>query len=511
MASRTVILVDASPSVGGGRVTRCLALAHELCRHGEQVSIVARQGTIATAPLLLLAGLPVSEVGDDPGSWAAEIGQHVAEPADWLVLDCSTVSPEFEKASRQLARKVMVIDDRTDRPHDCDLFLNPALGLTAADFKDLLPEGCRILTGPSFAPLRPEFALARADAMARRANVFAGGEPLRRILVSLGMTDSRGLTAPVMRAIAAAGIDTAIDVIVGPAAANLTEIVEIASQLPSITLHAGTERMHDLMLNSDLAIGVCGMTTWERCCLGLPSIVLADQGDATAQALQKAHAAFSIDPACGLGELTEIVRGLARDHGRFMRMTMAASGLVDGLGTRRVREAMARAASPPPVEFLVRPATKDDCRMAFGWRSDPVARSAWRHPGSYHFDDHVAWFDNCLSSDAASIFIAERHHQPVALVWLEPARGTAHDDRAFCQINIAVAPDRRGQGLGRRTIQAVSALLRARTRGLPIIAEIREGNHPAMRIFQHGGFLPVFDRGDDGFIRLALTGLDSGG
>ena len=29
-----------------------------------------------------------------------------------------------------------------------------------------------------------------------------------------------------------------------------------------------------MILKSDLAIGACGSTTWERCCLGLPSLVI---------------------------------------------------------------------------------------------------------------------------------------------------------------------------------------------------------------------------------------------
>ena len=33
--------------------------------------------------------------------------------------------------------------------------------------------------------------------------------------------------------------------------------------------------MAKLMSNADLAIGAAGSTTWERCCLGLPTIQLA--------------------------------------------------------------------------------------------------------------------------------------------------------------------------------------------------------------------------------------------
>ena len=41
-----------------------------------------------------------------------------------------------------------------------------------------------------------------------------------------------------------------------------------------ICLHYNLTSLAPLMKNSDLAIGAAGTTTWERCCLGLPSLVI---------------------------------------------------------------------------------------------------------------------------------------------------------------------------------------------------------------------------------------------
>ena len=60
----------------------------------------------------------------------------------------------------------MVIDDLADRPHDCDLLLDQNLGHAAADYDGLVPERCTRLVGPRYALLRPEFAEARAAALA---------------------------------------------------------------------------------------------------------------------------------------------------------------------------------------------------------------------------------------------------------------------------------------------------------------------------------------------------------
>lgn len=39
-------------------------------------------------------------------------------------------------------------------------------------------------------------------------------------------------------------------------------------------LRVQVNNIAELMANSDLAIGAGGTTTWERCCLGLPAIVI---------------------------------------------------------------------------------------------------------------------------------------------------------------------------------------------------------------------------------------------
>ena len=43
----------------------------------------------------------------------------------------------------------------------------------------------------------------------------------------------------------------------------------------NVTCHRHTTRMVELMEWADLFIGTGGTTTWERCCLGLPSLVVA--------------------------------------------------------------------------------------------------------------------------------------------------------------------------------------------------------------------------------------------
>jgi ribosomal protein S18 acetylase RimI-like enzyme len=56
-------------------------------------------------------------------------------------------------------------------------------------------------------------------------------------------------------------------------------------------------------------------------------------------------------------------------------------------------------------------------------------------------------------------------------------------------VSIVVAPEMRGEGIGRELLQAGEARLRAEGRGpLRILAEVKPDNHASMRLFTASGF-----------------------
>ena len=53
----------------------------------------------------------------------------------------------------------------------------------------------------------------------------------------------------------------------------LDEVKSLADKLPmNIQILENVKKMAELMASSDVAIGASGTTTWERCCMGLPTI-----------------------------------------------------------------------------------------------------------------------------------------------------------------------------------------------------------------------------------------------
>ena len=96
------------------------------------------------------------------------------------------------------------------------------------------------------------------------------------------------------------------------------------------------------MLAADLAIGAGGTTSWERCCLGLPTLMisLAENQVLIAYEVEKAGASIHIGSKGDMTvKLVNTSLQMLIDSQDLMR-DMANSGfqLVDGAGVKRIAE-----------------------------------------------------------------------------------------------------------------------------------------------------------------------------
>jgi len=184
--------------------------------------------------------------------------------------------------------------------------------------------------------MRPEFAGLRARALRRRAEQ---AEP-RRILVSMGLTDVGGVTAKVVSALLSAVPEALLEVLATSCAQSLADLRKRAAYEPRVRLHVDELDVAELMIECDVAIGAAGTTAWERCCLGLPSVmlVLADNQRVIARNLDEAGAALAAE---SVDEAVQHVQTLWRAPSRRDAVSSAAAALIDGQGAGRVAQAIA--------------------------------------------------------------------------------------------------------------------------------------------------------------------------
>jgi UDP-2,4-diacetamido-2,4,6-trideoxy-beta-L-altropyranose hydrolase len=353
--------VDASLQIGTGHVMRCLTLADALrergamctfvCRphNGHLLALIAQRGHQCVAlPELQEGSLPISN-GTVHGHWlgtdwetdAQETQQLLsiltgADPLDWLVIDHYALDARWEEALRPQAKRIMVIDDLADRPHACDLLLDQNLGRKGEDYGGLLKGKPTTLVGPQYALLRPEFADLRAESLARRQH----NQQLRRLLISMGGVDKGNATGQVLAALQSCTlpVDLQVTVVLGPYAPWLVQVQAQSTQMPSPTeVLVGVDNMAQLMADSDLAVGATGGTAWERCSLGLPSLVLvlAKNHLPGAVALQKAGAAVTTQTQQQIASFLKKFQAVDSSKELLANLSKAAAAVTDGKGCQR--------------------------------------------------------------------------------------------------------------------------------------------------------------------------------
>lgn len=282
-------------------------------------------------------------------SWEADASQTCEVlrdlQVDWLVVDHYALDSRWEQGVQAVCRHVGVIDDLADRRHHCALLLDQNLGRASADYAGLVSSHCVTLTGPYFALLRDEFAAGRKTSLERRSQGL-----VRNLLVSMGGADAGNATSAIMLALGQSGLSPqcAVTVVLGPQNPWSAQVKEIAATLPfQVHVVVNSSAMATLMAQADLAIGAAGATSWERCCLGLPTILLtlAANQVPSAVALQAAGAALHIGgPECIESRLPAAIDSML-SRPALQQMGGAAALLCDGLGARRVIDQFRRLAA----------------------------------------------------------------------------------------------------------------------------------------------------------------------
>jgi UDP-2,4-diacetamido-2,4,6-trideoxy-beta-L-altropyranose hydrolase len=338
------IRADASVEIGSGHVMRCAALATALRARGAAVVFVCRGEPGDLLAWLDSAGFAVRRLAPSVAGWEEDAAATRAALAginpDWLIVDHYQLDARWEQSMRPAAGSIMAIDDLADRPHDCDLLLDQNLYLdSAARYAGRVPAGCTRLLGPGYALLRPQFRSARAHVRTRASEVG-------RVLLAFGGSDAGNETAKALRAIRLLdrpGVQ--IDVVVGAANPHRAMLNKYCHALHGVALHCQVDDMARLMLRADLCIGAGGSTSWERCCVGLPTLavaIAANQVEAARTLDQLGYVRF-LGSADRVSE-QEIAQALAQamdDGAALQAMAQHGMKLVDGEGASRVAAILA--------------------------------------------------------------------------------------------------------------------------------------------------------------------------
>ena len=353
--------VDESSQIGSGHVMRCLTLADALRERGAECQFVCRAHEGHSMDYIRARGYGVcalpkpsfdasfefdlahaSWLGVDWLTDAQETQLSLSDTKlDWLIVDHYALDHRWESTFRPSCKRIMVIDDLADRQHDCDLLLDQNYGSSAERYRGLVPADCAQYCGPKYALLKPVYAR-------RRAQLPASNGHVRRVLIYFGGgPDAGNLTGLAVQAFQAPELaQIELDSVSGAAYAHKSSLKELVVQRGNATIHWQLPDLADLMAKSDLAIGAGGATTWERCCMGLPTIMTS-----IAENQRPACDALSADTIINyLGHFDQVTSELIRDRvlsfvkNSDLLRDLGERGmkLVDGNGVSKITKTMLR-------------------------------------------------------------------------------------------------------------------------------------------------------------------------
>ena len=364
---KVAIRTDASSAIGSGHLMRCLALASEMRRSGWNVKFITSGREKKWIRLVNKYGFEYVLINtlidssltfrnfDDAITKSVSNNYSMAwrndvietkkalrgEKFDWIVVDHYNLDVRWESAVRPCTERILVIDDLADREHDCEMLLDCVYGRTNDDYARLVPAGCKLLLGTSYALLRPEFYKWRNYALGRRQEC----DVVKKVLVSLGGVDKGNMTGLVLDTLQKVQWDSnvMVEVVVGQGFKHKQSIKEQIASIPlRVTLDIGVDDMERRIAEADLGIGGFGISTWERFCLGLPSVnIITENNQINAIGmLQRELFSGLIYSESIKTNLNAYVEKFSSDMSVYRKFAKCCSLLVDGGGLLRTVKAI---------------------------------------------------------------------------------------------------------------------------------------------------------------------------
>ena len=333
------IRVDSSTKIGYGHLIRCLALADTLKKsfkinfictnlNGNLISQICKKNFEVFRFNTKSQRINVKKDAEKTIS----IIKKYRNKKSLLILDSYILSQEWENRVRPYVKRLIVIDDLMDRKHSCDLIIDQNLHTQMNSlYINSVPKNCVKLLGPDYAILRNQFIAQRKYAKIRSL-------PLKNILVSFGGSDNENHTLHALTSLKKLNSDVNVNVVTGTANIGKKIIKNFCKKNFNYNYFEQVENMAKLMQVADLCIGSSGTTTWERCCVGLPAIVIVASNDQKdiASAVSKNKCIINLGKIKKSDNVNYVRLMKNLKNNELQNMSRNCMKLVDGKGAARI-------------------------------------------------------------------------------------------------------------------------------------------------------------------------------
>jgi len=415
-----IIRADASIHIGSGHIMRCLVLASALKEQGHTVSFASRPQQGDLVEFVRNKGFTVKELvtpkcevipkdSADYAAWLQVSWQEDAksliqqvENIDLIIVDHYGLDAGWEAyCKEQLTCKLFAIDDLL-RQHQAEVVLDQTLSRTPMDYHHLNSEGLA-LTGCDYALLNTNFIKYRKKALQTSSLPL-----IPKILVSMGGIDQPNATLQTLQTLSyIKDHKPLLTVLLSPNAPHYQIVKKFCTEQKHWISHIDfVENMAELMLKHHIAIGAPGTTSWERACLGLPSIIipLADNQKIISKELVKAGAVIKVD----LFNLKDqLLNSYQKILNNWESMRLANLNLCDGFGVFRVTHCINQLFNDNYNQIVLKTASQSDIKQVYEWQILPETRKYALTQDSPSWEEHQTWMKRKLVATSDYFYMIE--------------------------------------------------------------------------------------------------------
>ena len=482
-----VIRSDASLHIGSGHIMRCLVLAKSLTIHGHQVSFASRPQQGDLISFIESKNFKVYRL-NQPEKWLTP--QDTSDYQAWLqvswqddaqsfiqqvdkvnlvIVDHYGIDAQWEHNIKDHFKcNLMAIDDLT-RQHQADIILDQTLLRSPQEYKHLNPNST-VLAGSDFALINPHFFYLRNKLLHSKISIV---QP--RILVSMGGVDQPNATLKILKALSLLKDNAKVTVLLSPRAPHYKQVSEYCERHKDWLQHIDfTEKMAALMAEHHFAIGAPGTTSWERACLGIPSIIipLAENQKTISKQLTKVGAAIKL-------ELKEIKTSLRSSYQhlkkQYEEMHLNNLSICDGLGLQRVVQCINDCDAKQGNAIILRPANELDIKQVYEWQLLPQTRQYALIKELPTWCEHKKWMGKKLTQKMHFFYIIESllNKDSIGVVRLDK-----NEDEVYT-LSIFIDPHYFRQGFAKKALNYVNLL----HPDITIQATVLEDNKASQHLF----------------------------
>ena len=249
------IITEGGKNVGFGHITRCISL-YQAFEERETMSELIINGDDSILDLLKGKNYWIF-------NWFREKDKlfKLVKNADVAIIDSYLADISSYESLSNLVKTPVYIDDNQRLDYPKGIVVNGNIYAEELDYPK--KDGMVYLLGTKYIPLRKEFWEIPEKKIK---------EKFESVMVTFGGDDARNMVPKILKLLKESYPELKKNVVIGKVFQNVDEIKREVDKNTNVIYYPDTERMKEIMLESDVAISAGGQTLYELARVGVPTM-----------------------------------------------------------------------------------------------------------------------------------------------------------------------------------------------------------------------------------------------